>query len=118
MSAPTMRRLRNQFGPKIAKTVRGLCTGDIDPDTYCADYIRQCGHYPREAERTMEAINIVLEGYGVEGINGQWLDNYYCDIIATYVNMGDTYDATILFDHATGNYRLTSFGDYVEARNL
>ena len=119
MSAPTLKRLREQFGPDTARIVRGLCTGDIDPDSYCRAWIRQCYHYPRESDRIMEALNSVLDGHGVESIQGRkWLDNYHGDHCACYVNMGDTYDATILLDYDTGNYRLTTWGDYVENKNL
>jgi hypothetical protein len=32
----------------------------------------------------------------------------------SYVNMGDTYDTTLLYDHKTGRFSVGSWGDIVE----
>lgn len=51
-----------------------------------------------------------IEGYGVESIR--------CPVHglqAVYVNTGDTYSATLLCNIATGAWRITTWGDYVEA---
>lgn len=67
----------------------------------------------------MEAINILLGGYGVEAIRGEWQNGYWCDIVADYVNMGDTYAITVM--HVRGEHSgrpvkfiVTSWGDWVE----
>jgi hypothetical protein len=36
------------------------------------------------------AINQIIEGYGVETIEGKQWDNFYGNIIAEYINMDDT----------------------------
>jgi hypothetical protein len=61
-----------------------------------------------------------LGAFGVEPINGaghysdSWLDG--SRPIAEYVNMGDTYDTALLFDYTAGRFVVTSWGDWVEAR--
>jgi hypothetical protein len=55
-----------------------------------------------------------MGGSGVEAIRGDWVNSYYLTTQALYVNMGDTYDLTLLKDNMTGNIILTSWGDWVE----
>lgn len=82
-------------------------------------WAEQCYHDPREseggrAECRMVAINAILDGYGVEALEGAYVDRYHHNIQATYVNFGDTYDTTILFDNVRQVYRVTSWGDFVQ----
>lgn len=51
-----------------------------------------------------------IQGYGVESIR--------CPVrglLAVYVNTGDTYSPTLLCNIATGAWRVTTWGDYVES---
>lgn len=116
MAAPSLRKLTQSFGETKAKAIRGLVTGAIDPKTYkrVTDWLAQCHNEPGRDELIMCAIDEVLAGYGVEAIRGRYVDKYHQDIQAAYVNLGDTYDTTILLDHETGNFVLTSLGDWVE----
>jgi len=69
----------------------------------------------REDEESMELANRLLEGFGVEAVTGEhWVDSYYGNIVAEYVNTGDTYNATILHDTVKDEFWLTTFGDFVE----
>jgi hypothetical protein len=82
-------------------------------------WAEQCYHDPRRnsdshAECQMVAINAELEGYGVEAIEGRYIDHYHHNIQAAYVNMGDTYTPTILFDNERRMFRVTNWGDWVE----
>lgn len=57
-----------------------------------------------------DAANTLLEGHGVEAIR--------CPsrgLLAVYVNTGDTYSTTLLCHIPTGAWRVTTWGDYVEA---
>ena len=66
---------------------------------------------------TMEAANGILRGFGVEAVRGGiHVSNYFQDICALYVNMGDTYDATILYDTVKQKFYVTTMGDFVEAK--
>jgi hypothetical protein len=71
----------------------------------------------RQAEEVLEEVNRVIGGHGVEAvrIEGAYIDNYHFDIVATYVNVGDSYAATLLHESETGNFVLTTWGDWVEA---
>lgn len=69
----------------------------------------------RKVEEALEEVNKLIGGHGVEAIRDQnAYDNYYGDVIATYVNMGDTYDATLLYDVRNNEFHITSWGDWYE----
>lgn len=69
--------------------------------------------YMKERDLKLAATNKLLEGHGIEAIRGEW-QNGYCDIRAVYVNMGDTYACTLIYDRAKG-WQVTSWGDWVAA---
>ena len=71
------------------------------------------GH--KVVDSTLELLNRKIGGYGVEAIEGNWHDRYYQNIVALYVNMGDTYVATVLYNTVTDTFSVTSMGDFVEA---
>jgi hypothetical protein len=124
MRYPTTKRIADELSvtDEQAKRIRGLMDGSIDPETSPAvqAWLRQCHHRPRASELIMCAIDEAFETHGVEAIRtkGTWIDNYHLDIRAVYCNTGDTYAATVLLDHKTGSYLLTSWGDFVESRRL
>lgn len=68
----------------------------------------------------MDLINDLLGGHGVEAIRSDnWFNGYWGDVCATYINFGDTYDATIICQR-TGRSEyecrlfISSWGDFVE----
>lgn len=63
----------------------------------------------------LEAANDILEGHGVEAIRGEWQNGYWCDIRALYINMGDTYAATLIYDRNTKRVYATDYGSFVES---
>lgn len=63
----------------------------------------------------MNEINKILDGYGVESIRVNDTHSYYWqDIGLLYVNFGDTYDQTILYDVDKNRFEALSWGDWVE----
>ena len=68
-----------------------------------------------EIEVIMEDFNTHIEGLGVESIRDpkQW-ETYWMETRALYVNMGDTYITTLLYDCLLGKFRTTCWGDFVE----
>ena len=66
----------------------------------------------------LEVCNLILRAYGTEGIRGEWQNGYWCNIVAAYVNMGDTYATTILHVRGgwneAGKFHVSSWGDWVE----
>lgn len=63
----------------------------------------------------MDEVNKALEGHGVERIPfDDESDSWQRGTLSTYVNMGDTYDPTIIWDAHKGRFLVTSWGDFVE----
>ena len=98
-----------------AAAVRGLIRGEIrtrDEARFPRSnaYFRRCHHEPSRLSRVLECLNEVLETHGVESLGE-------CRTYgppAEYLNAGDTYAATLLFDHIAGNFKLTTYGDWLE----
>lgn len=59
---------------------------------------------PRVAFLVLQQINTLLNGFGVESIN---------DLIY-YVNRGDTYDMTVVYEISRWRYLFTSWGNWYE----
>ena len=75
-------------------------------------------HDPTEFEKIMKIANKLIEGHGIEAIRGKWISYFWQDSNALYINMGDTYIPTILYDVVTDCFRIMSWGDYVEWKKL
>lgn len=69
---------------------------------------------PKATDHALDKINDLVGGYGVEAIEGNWHDRYYQNIVALYVNRGDTYVTTMLYDTVRGTWHVSSWGDFVE----
>lgn len=93
-------------------------------DLYCTNPAKACRLALRrtvnlDVSERMDTINKLLGLYGVEAIRGEWQNGYWCDIVATYANTGDTYGTTVVCvrgDHsyAKESYFVGSWGDWVE----
>jgi len=71
------------------------------------------------AEKIMQEIdNLITDSNGLEAltVEGEYVDNYYYNIVATYINRGDPYRTTILHDSKTGEFLLMSWGDFLEKK--
>jgi hypothetical protein len=96
-STPSAKRLAEGLGllPTKAKTLKEkMDTGSVEDALAFAD----------------KAMN----GFGVEYIASSE-DTMRTPDGLDYVNMGDTYDTTLVYDHGKGKYVITSWGDIVEA---
>ena len=65
----------------------------------------------------LEKISELIGGYGTEAIRGNWQNGYWCDIVASYVNVGDSYNPTVLHvrgDSQQGRFIVSSVGDWIE----
>jgi hypothetical protein len=82
------------------------------------NWIHSCHHRPKPYEIALDAISRLMDGFGVEAAelheDEEQVDSYHRNFRFSYVNMGDTCTATILRDHATNEYHITSWGDYIE----
>lgn len=108
MNYPSVKTL-STIAPDIdaAKTVRGLITGAIDPETIpeTAQWARECFNRPRRHDLIMHACDIVLENFGVEAFQTR---RGWCE----YSNAGDTYTGTLVYFQ--GRYRVCCWGDIAE----
>jgi hypothetical protein len=106
---------------ETARKIKALVNYELEPDQFESvdAWIRQCYNEPSIDEKIMCALNELLDGHGIEAIRDsrQW-DSYYGDCRFSYVNMGDTYNATILYDCMNDRYILSSWGDVVERLNI
>lgn len=84
-----------------------------------ADVIRRSNNMI-VVERKMADIDRLIEGHGVEAIfflKGEGMRNYSSgddELLSLYVNTGDTYTPTVLWDARKDRVVLTTFGDFVE----
>lgn len=81
------------------------------------NWMSQCFNRPNDHELILCAINQILEGHGVECIRDEnvYVSRYYGDVIAEYINMGDTYLMTIVYDTAREKFLICSWGDFYES---
>lgn len=117
MNYPSVKTLMQITGDReTAKIARAIIDGSVHG--YSIPGVREHfsrNYHPQSKLQTkMEALNRILGGYGVEAIqiageitNSKWLD---------YVNMGDTYAATIL--HYNGRFVVGDWGSVVERLGL
>ena len=113
ITAPSIKSfLSANFTKEQAIACRDIIKGKKDPEDYesVQKWVSQCFNRPSDHELRREALNEILEGYGVEPIE----KNGY--LVASYINMGDTYNATLL--HSKGNWRITTWGDFVERNKI
>ncbi len=116
---PSVKTIATRLGvdSATAKRIRGLIDGTGKTRCYLAvrELERQCYNPPTRHHRVEYAINAELDGFGFEPIRADdHYDSYWGDTVATYCNMGDTYDATILYDVQRNAWYVTSYGDWVE----
>lgn len=52
--------------------------------------------------------------FGAEAIRGAWQNNYFGDTVALYVNTGDAYTGTLLYDVGQDKFYVGTYGDWVE----
>lgn len=75
----------------------------------------------REVEDALQYASKVLDGHGVEVVQSAdhraW-DSYWRDVLIAYVNMGDPYRGTILYDVRKSRFTIGSWGDWVETYEI
>lgn len=77
-------------------------------------WVESCYHRPSWAERVLSCFNEILEGHGVEAIEGE----SFRFPLMSYVNLGETYHPTLLFCSKAQAFRVQSVGDYLERSGL
>lgn len=71
---------------------------------------------PSKVDAALELANTLLSGHGVEALRvpGAHVDNYYFDVVGLYVNMGDSYIATLLYDTEDRRFYVMDWGAFLE----
>lgn len=112
---PSVKTIKNRLGVSLeaAKGIWGAMEGRVlmpkDSPLY-----KHHHNPPTKHERQLDMINALLDGHGVEVIRGDWVSNFYGDINAEYINMGDPYINTILYDTLEDRWHVISYGDFIE----
>jgi hypothetical protein len=103
-----------------ALQVRRLLHGDIHPDETPAGEarVRECYHRPSYLDLLLRALNDTCGTYGVEPIFHGSASDWPQDLRAEYLNTGDSYSGTLLYDYASDAFSLTCWGSYVEVHKL
>lgn len=109
---PSRKTLEAAF-PGKGKELRKLIEGvDVHPTDY--DSVTrlngQCFNSPSYSHMLLTAINEIIEGHGIDHIRPKDEDRHPS---YEYINMGDTYNATILL-RSDGRLIVASWGDIVE----
>jgi hypothetical protein len=74
---------------------------------------RDNGENSRDLRRSLQVIDSIIDGHGVEFLRSNQ-DTIHAFHGLEYVNMGDPYRATVLFDHASQSFSVGCWGDVVE----
>ena len=113
---PSRRALVAAFGSEHGSAIRRILDGRTDPESIPATdaWARSCYNQPRASQLIEHACNEVLGGFDCEAIeaDGVW-GSFYCSFVAGYINMGDTYATTLLFDYYRNAVYITSWGEWV-----
>jgi hypothetical protein len=100
---------------ELQKTqVAHLVTGLNTPEQYNSvqELIKQCFNPPGWSHKTLTALNEIIEGHGVEAI---WLtEDKHRTPDYEYINQGDPYVPTIMYDCCNGDFFIAAWGDILE----
>jgi hypothetical protein len=125
LKAPSARRLTQALycSDEQATLARALIRGEQtawDKTLFpiANAWFDQCVHKPKRIDRILSCLNECLKMHGVEPIcdGGQRMDGSH--IVAEYLNSGDTYTPTLVFNWRTRAFSLTTVGDFVERNRL
>jgi len=88
-----------------------------NPLAACRKALRITRKLPEE--KRLEEINKLLKMHGTEAIRGEWQNGFWCDIVASYCNAGETYALTVIQVRGESRYDksrfiVSSMGDFVE----
>jgi hypothetical protein len=101
-----------------ALAIRDIVKGHLNPmeipklEFLFRDFYR----HPGQIFTKLIALNHLLDGFGVEAIREE--KSGMGKVVAEYVNMGDTYNATILYNVKSQNFYVTTWGDFVERNRI
>ncbi len=68
----------------------------------------------RNLDWKLGRLNDVLDGYGVETIQGRFVNKLFRTTQALYINLGNPYEPTVLYDTEQGRFIIGAWGDWFE----
>ena len=73
---------------------------------------------PKKVDAALELMDGYMRTHGVEAVRapGAHVDRYYYDIVALYVNTGEPYDSTLIYDTEKERFTVGNWGDWVSAQ--
>lgn len=104
MNTPSIKKILQAFPHLDRKTAAAVKLAMIEDQPAPARWYTT----GRKIDRQMHAINALIEGHGIEHAPAEKGPGF------DYVNMGDTYAATIVYDYKTGRFSVTTVGDVIE----
>ena len=102
--------------PELIETINYILNGTLDPETFNSvkRWVSNCFNKPDSDALKLAAINEALGGYGIESVRtSKWKNGHWCDILCTYVNLGDSYIPTVIH-HRKHGFMVASIGDIIE----
>jgi len=112
MNTPSIKTLneRLRLTPEQARQIKDLISGKTRPE----NMPNNC-HYSHKIAAILEACNAIGEFSGLEYIADKRDKNNYASCYGlSYLNAGDMYINTLIYDHDTGRYSVKSLGDILE----
>jgi len=110
MNYPSVKRISECLSVEkaIAKQIRGIMDGSIDPltvGTKASQYAKHCFRDPDFDTLKLWAIDELYETCGVESISSVYGTAEYC-------NAGDLYACTVFYFPSDGRFRIGCYADY------
>lgn len=125
MKVTTKNLLTNfpKLSPRAAFHIMKICNGTRDPlesvegleNAANAAYkrVNECYNRPTDVDVILHSINTLIGGYGVEGVPWE-IDAMQNGEFIEYVNLGDTYITTILYNPETCKFEISDWGSLYE----
>ncbi len=117
ISGPSIANLEKslQMNHADAVLLKGLMDGTVNSEKLADEMglLKGFHNLPSRAERIMMIANKLTNSSGVEYVPDRD-DTYTSAYGLEYLNQGDTYDTTLIYDKGKGRFFISSWGDEVE----
>ena len=111
--------MKYQYYLEMAKNLKTITSSFQIDDDKAKEVMKIISKKPssdKDAQSKMSTLNKLVGGHGTEVIRSDDApnDSFWQDAIAEYINTGDTYKATIIYDRIKDKFEVTTVGDKVE----
>ena len=98
--------------------IKLILSNHLDPQEFSSVkfWIDQCYNLPSLNEQKMCAFNQILFGFGIESVEGEWQNGYWCNILFTYVSMGFS-DLPTIIHHRDKGFLVDSIENIITKSN-